>query len=95
VSFGYTGAVQTYTVPAGVGSITLQIAGAGGGGGGADEGGAGGNGGSGATVTATLLVQGGSVLSIYVGGGGKPGYASNFGHTCTSSAGVAVPAPPW
>jgi hypothetical protein len=88
VSFTYTGAVQTYTVPLGVGSITMQIAGAGGGGGGADENGAGAAGGNGATVTGTVLVQGGSVLYIYVGGGGKQGYASNFGHTCTSSAGA-------
>jgi MSHA biogenesis protein MshQ len=87
-SFVYTGAVQTYTVPLGVGSITMQIAGGGGGGGGADENGAGAAGGSGAMVTGTVLVTGGSVLYIYVGGGGKQGYASNFGHSCTTSAGA-------
>jgi hypothetical protein len=87
-SFVYTGSVQTYTVPLGVGSITMQISGAGGGGGGADEGGAGAAGGNGATVSGTLLVQGGSVLYIYVGGGGTQGYASNFSHSCTTSAGA-------
>jgi len=88
MKFSYTGSVQTYTVPVGVGSVTLQLAGSGGGGGGADEGGAGAAGGNGATVSGTLLVQPGSVLYIYVGGGGQPGFASNFGHTCTSSAGA-------
>jgi hypothetical protein len=86
--FSYTGSVQTYTVPLGVGSVTMQLAGSGGGGGGADQGGAGGAGGNGATVSGTLLVPPGSVLYIYVGGGGQPGFASNFGHTCTSSAGA-------
>ncbi|MGD0492713.1 MAG: DUF6701 domain-containing protein [Steroidobacteraceae bacterium] len=88
VNFGYSGAVQNYTVPAGVGSVTLQVAGGGGGGGGADENGAGANGGNGATVTGTYIVAPGSVLHIYVGSGGTQGYTSSFGHDCTSSAGV-------
>ncbi len=87
-SFGYTGAVQNYTVPAGMGSVTLQIAGGGGGGGGADENGAGASGGNGATVTGTYLVAPGTVLHIYVGGGGTQGYTSNFGHSCSNSAGA-------
>ena len=87
-SFGYTGAVQSYTVPAGMGSITLQLAGGGGGGGGADENGAGAGGGNGAAATGTYLVAPGSVLQIYVGGGGKQGFTSNFGQTCTNSAGA-------
>jgi hypothetical protein len=87
-SFGYTGAVQNYTVPAGMGSVTLQIAGGGGGGGGADENGAGASGGNGATVTGTYLVAPGTVLHIYVGGGGAQGYTSSFGHSCTDSAGA-------
>ena len=87
-NFGYTGAVQSYTVPAGMGSITLQVAGAGGGGGGSDSGGAGASGGNGATVTGTYFVAPGSVLRIYVGGGGAQGYTSNFGHSCANSAGA-------
>ena len=63
-SFGYTGAVQNYTVPAGMGSVTLQIAGGGGGGGGADENGAGASGGNGAAVSGTYLVAPGTVLHI-------------------------------
>lgn len=88
VTFSYTGAVQTYKVPAGVGSLTVQLAGGGGGGGGADLDGPGAAGGNGATVSGTILVQAGSTLYIYVGGGGTQGYTSSFGHTCTSSAGA-------
>jgi len=88
VTFSYTGSVQTYTVPIGAGSVTIQASGGGGGGGGSDEGGAGAAGGNGATVSGTVLVAGGTVLNIYVGGGGNQGFTSNFGHTCTNSAGA-------
>jgi hypothetical protein len=87
-TFGYTGAVQKYTVPAGAGSITLQVAGGGGGGGGADLDGAGAGGGNGAVVTGTATAAPGTVLFVYVGGGGAQGYTSSFGHSCTSSAGA-------
>jgi hypothetical protein len=86
-TLGYTGAVQNYTVPAGAGSVTLQVAGGGGGGGGADLDGPGANGGTGAMVTGTYLAAPGTVLHIYVGGGGTQGYTSSFGHDCTNSAG--------
>src|ERR1700678_3337579 len=48
-TFNYSGAVQTYTVPAGAAGVVIQAAGAGGGGGGSDEDGPGASGGSGAT----------------------------------------------
>jgi trimeric autotransporter adhesin len=67
VSFNFTGAVQTYTVPAGVTLISVNAAGA-----------CGGRayqpiysrGGYGARVTCTMNVTPGQVLNIYVGGGG-------------------------
>ncbi len=88
VNFGYTGATQTYTVPAGAVGVTIQAAGAGGGGGGADEGGAGAAGGAGASVTGSSQVAAGTVLNIIVGGGGAPAFTSNFGHTCTDASGA-------
>jgi len=87
-TFSYTGSVQTYTVPAGITTLTLQVAGGGGGGGGADENGAGSAGGNGALVSGTVSVTPGQVIKIYVGGGGVNGYTSNFGHTCSNSAGA-------
>jgi uncharacterized repeat protein (TIGR01451 family) len=88
-SFGYTGAVQTYTVPAGAAGVAIQLAGGGGGGGGSDSGGAGATGGSGATVTGNYTVAAGTSLSIYVGGGGGGGFTSHGTHTCTNAAGTA------
>jgi len=88
VTLSYTGSTQTYTVPAGAGSVSIQAAGAGGGGGGADLDGAGASGGHGATVSGVYLAQPGTVLNIYVGGGGIQGYTSSFGHSCTNSAGA-------
>ena len=89
VTFSYTGAQQTFTVPNGVTSITVDAYGAGGG----DS--SGNSGGNGARVQTTLTVTPGDVLYIYVGetgldaangvasatsfnGGGKGG-ASNIG----------------
>jgi len=66
-TFNYTGGPQTYTVPAGVTSLTVDAAGASGGG----------NGGRGARVQATLTVTPGEVLTLYVGGtsgGNAAGY---------------------
>ena len=68
MSFAYTGASQTYTVPAGV--VTLQldaIGGQGGGGAGNPPFSASGRGGR---VQATLSVTPGEVLTIQVGGSG-------------------------
>lgn len=96
-SYGYSGALQTYTVPVGAIGVQVTAAGAGGGGGGSDAaiagngdgGGYGGNGGNGALVTGVYLAPAGTVLNIYVGGGGGGGFTSNFGHTYTNSGAVA------
>ncbi len=59
-TFSYTGSVQTYTVPAGVTSLTIEAWGAEGYG----------NEGEGGYVSADLAVTAGEVLEIYVGGEG-------------------------
>ena len=70
-TFNYTGAVQTYTVPPCVTSITVVAAGAKGGGF---------AGGAGAKVTSTMTVTPGQVLEIRVGGtGGSPSAGFNGG----------------
>ncbi|MBK8143748.1 MAG: hypothetical protein IPK62_01490 [Bacteroidetes bacterium] len=64
-TFNYTGAVQTFTVPAGVTSITVDVSGA--------KGGNGVNlsvGGNGGRVQGTIAVTPGQVLNINVGGMG-------------------------
>jgi hypothetical protein len=62
VTFNFTGSVQTWTVPAGVTSVNLTVAGAKGGGV---------NGGNGAVITKNCFtVTPGQVLNIYVGGMG-------------------------
>lgn len=71
-TLNYTGAVQTYTVPAGVTSIKLETWGAQG---------QGGNGGLGGYAKGNMTVTPGQVLNIYVGGqggynGGGPGWAA-------------------
>jgi hypothetical protein len=64
-TFSYTGAVQTFTVPAGVTSIQVDVKGGRGGNG--VNGSIGGNGGR---VQGTIAVTPGSVLELYVGGQG-------------------------
>ena len=66
VSFSYTGNTQTYTVPAGVTSITVDANGAGGG----AQPGNGGQAGAGGKMVATIPVTPGQVLSVIVGGAG-------------------------
>jgi len=68
VSFAYTGAPQTYTVPANVYSLQVDAAGASGGSG--TIGSSPNVGGAGARVQAMLPVTPGQVLTVYVGGGG-------------------------
>ena len=85
VTFNYTGAVQTYTVPPGVRAIQIQAFGAGGGGGGRDNPGNGGNGGRGAGISAIYSVVPGTVLKVIVGGGGGGGLYDN---NCNVSAGA-------
>jgi trimeric autotransporter adhesin len=67
VTFCYTGAAQTWTVPAGVTQATFRLYGANGGGNGSDSG----NGGHGAEVTGNLAVTPGTVLQVDVGQAGQ------------------------
>lgn len=71
VTFNYTGAAQTWTVPAGVTSVTITALGAGGGGGSGAEGGNGG------WASGTRAVTPGQVLNVYVGRGGRYGHATS------------------
>ncbi len=80
-TFNYTGGVQTYTVPAGVTSITVDAQGAKGGGvdcaygGGTYQS----HGGCGGRVQATLSVTPGHVLNITVGGAGANTGGGGYG----------------
>lgn len=69
VVFSYTGADQTWTVPAGVTAIEVSMIGAGGGGGRAATGSTA-SGGGGGYVTGTLTVVPGDTLTLIVGQGG-------------------------
>jgi hypothetical protein len=85
-TFSYTGAAQTYTVPACVFSITVDARGAAGGSTGTSTGGAGGR------VQAVLAVTPGEILNIYVGGAGvgtsaAPGGWNGGGATGTGTGG--------
>jgi len=68
VTFNYTGALQTWTVPCGVTSVTIEAKGAQGGSGTQYFSYAGGTGGLGADVKATYTVVPSSTLNVYVGG---------------------------
>src|SRR5690554_4871233 len=70
VTYNYSGASQTFTVPEGVTSIVVEAWGAGGGGGGGTTNSSAGGGGGGAYTKYTLPVLGGQVYSINVGQGG-------------------------
>ncbi|HLP52407.1 MAG TPA: glycine-rich protein, partial [Chitinophagales bacterium] len=83
--FSYTGADQSYTVPAGVTSITVKMWGAGGGGGFFGGWTFGWSGGAGGYTQGTLAVTGGQVLTVIVGGGGVGAFQYN--NTTTSSYG--------
>ncbi len=74
VSYSYTGATSTFTVPAGVTSITVHVVGAGGGSSGGAAGGAGG------ASTGTLAVTPGQVYYLLVGGGGGGGGSGGGGY---------------
>lgn len=65
-TFSYTGAQQTFIVPASVTSVTVFCKGSSGGSWGAT------GGGSGATISGTLAVTPGGTLYVNVGGGGTP-----------------------
>jgi hypothetical protein len=72
VTFSYTAANQTFTVPPGIFFIAVYMWGGGGGGGGRDASQTGG-GGAGAMVQGVLRVRAGEPLTIVVGGGGSTG----------------------
>jgi len=78
-TFNFTGTVQSWTVPQGITSISVDVYGAQGSSGGANGNQPGGTGGLGAELSGTLAVTPGQVLNIYVGGtngyngGGNPG----------------------
>ena len=76
VTFSYTGAQQSWTVPSGVTSITVDAYGAGGG----DS--SGNSGGNGARVQTTLTVTPGDILYIYVG---ETGWDAAHGSTPSTS----------
>ena len=90
ITFNYTGAVQTWTVPPCVFTINVVVAGAKGGGA---------NGGNGARITANIAVTPGQILNIYCGGmgtsgnnsggwnGGGTGFASNPANAAYNSWG--------
>src|ERR1019366_6814932 len=86
-SFGYSGSVQTYTVPAGVNS--LQVSATGGSGTGYYHA----DGGAGGTVNATIPATPGQTLDIYVGGnGGTPnGYSAPGGGGTQQTGGAGGP----
>lgn len=78
-AFSYTGADQTFVVPAGVTSITVRAWGAGGGSNGAlDSQADRAFGGPGGFVKATLAVTPGETLTVKVGGGGKKGTSARM-----------------
>ncbi len=83
--FSYTGGDQSYTVPAGVTSITVKMWGAGGGGGFLGGWTMGFSGGAGGFTQGTIAVTGGQVLTVIVGGGGVGAFQYN--NTTTSSYG--------
>ena len=75
VSFTYTGADQSFTVPSGVTSLTIKVWGAGGTGPANESG----NGGSGGFSQGTLAVSSGNVLKIVVGQGGTSVGSATYG----------------
>jgi hypothetical protein len=95
VRFDYTGAIQTWTVPAGVTRIFVDVAGAQGGSAGPNIGGKGGK------VSGLLNVAPGDVLQITVGGqsttnialygfGGNGGSATNYGTSARAGGGLSA-----
>ncbi|MFT5822589.1 MAG: hypothetical protein ACI8ZM_003845, partial [Crocinitomix sp.] len=88
-TFSYTGATDTYTVPAGVTSIQIESKGSKG-----ENGTSGGVGGNGAIMIGTFTVTPGEILTVYAGGnpvglqsGGDGSYASDGGGTLMIAAG--------
>ena len=77
INFGFTGAEQTFTVPAGITELTLEVWGAQGGQGGPTN-----MGGRGGYSTGTITVEPGDVLYVNVGGEGEGSTETTMGGTC-------------
>jgi titin len=88
VNFGYTDATQSWTVPAGVTSVSVEIRGAAGGNGGADATAAPAPGTYRGLVTGTLEVTPGNVLTIGVGQAGATGRSQVAGTTAAATGGL-------
>lgn len=95
IKFDYTGAIQTWTVPAGVTRIFVDVAGAQGGSGGTNIGGKGGK------VSGILTVNSGDILQITVGGqsttniavygfGGNGGRSTAFNTIARAGGGLSA-----
>ena len=93
-SFSYTGAVQTYTVGAGVTALNVDLAGAQGGNGSWSNG----TGGKGGRIQATIAVTPGQILYVYIGQqppssgcgtGGLAGLSSGGGEDAGTGSSVA------
>ena len=78
-TYGYTGATDTFTVPAGITVLTIQLQGGEGGQGGADSSGPSPTGGYQGVVSGTLAVTPGDVLTVAVGQGGVTGTSYDTG----------------
>lgn len=78
---------DTFTVPAGVTSLSVKLWGGGGGGAGGGYSASGGNGGGGGYVSASVSVTPGEVLNIYVGGGGNGGAYNSAGNDAGGGGG--------
>lgn len=85
-TLNYTGGVQTYTVPSGVTTLTVDLMGAKGGSGYPSVSG----GGNGGRVTGTISVIPGQVLEIYVGGVGGNASASLAGSAGFNGGGIGA-----
>jgi hypothetical protein len=83
--FTVTGGDQSYTVPAGVTSLTVEIAGAQGG---SDMSGGGGLGGYGDIITGTLAVTPGETLTVIVGSNGLTNYGGTYYAVSTFGGGA-------
>ncbi len=79
-TFNYTGAAQTFTVPAGVTSLIADLKGAAGGRAASFDGYPYGYPGYGGRVEATIPVTPGQVLTFYIGGSGHDGTATTSGN---------------
>lgn len=80
-TFNYTGAMQTFTVPAGVCDVTIQAWGA-------EGGDCGFSGGQGGYATGDLTVTGGDILYVYVGGQGTNNSQGSGGFNGGGTGGI-------